>query len=130
MRINALFIALLSGFLILSCGKFEGDFALKAPLEDVFRKPSGPLEFESSAETTWAYIFRSSFPRSDINIITMKKEITWVTTSSYNDYAGGGKSMVGGTISGYEPGEYRLVLMDSKGAVIDEITFTVYTEEE
>ena len=118
-------------FILLSCGKISGEFALKTEFDDIFRKPIRTPEIDANKKTEWVFSFSNSFSRRDIYVIIMKKETAWIEVAAYKDYAGGEKKTVGGIIEGYEPGQYRILLVDSiSGSAIDDIVFIIYSEND
>ena len=115
----------------LSCGKANGQFGFKTEFDDIFRRPLRMPEIDTNKKTEWVYSFDSDFSRRDINIIIMKKELGWIEIAAYKDYVGMGKRTIGGVIEEYEPGLYRIQLVDSlRKKTIDSIVFTVYSENE
>ena len=117
--------------LSLSCGKINGEFAFKTEFDDIFRKPIRMPEIDANKKTEWVYSFNSSIALRDIYVMTMKKEITWIEVAAYKDYAGDDKRTISGIIEGYEPGQYRILLLDSTfNKTIDDIVFTVYSEND
>jgi len=118
--------------LSLSCGRISGEFAFKTEFDDVFRKPIRMPEIDTNKKIEWVYSFRSDFSRRNIYVMIMKKEMTWIEVAAYKDYAGDGKITIGGVIEGYEPGQYRIMLIDSASgnAVIDNIVFVIYSEDD
>lgn len=116
---------------ILSCGKISGDFAFKADLDDIFRKPLRMPEIDANKKTEWVYSSGGYLGRRNIYVMIMKKETDWIEISAYKDYLAGGKKTVGGVIEGYEPGQYRILLIDAaSNKTIDDIIFAVYSEDD
>ena len=118
--------------LSLSCVKLSGEFAFKTDFDDVFRKPFRMPEFDADKKTEWVYSFSNNFERRSIHVTISKREITWIEITAYEDYAGNEKTTVGGIIEGYEPGQYRIMLIDpsSNNTIIDNIVFIVYSEND
>ena len=120
--------------LLLSCGKLKGEFAFQNPGEKGYKVNQSRYEFNSSKEVNWIYQF-DSVPGSRIKlgVIILKKELGWIDILTTTDYIDPLKSIVYGTLKEYEPGDYKIVLVEptSEGnKTIDEIEVYIYSDEE
>lgn len=118
--------------LMLACGGIKGTFAVKTILEDTYRKVPDILEVEQGKELQWIYRFDRVPSGATIGIVLLKKEISWVDVNTTSETLPGKKNIIYGNISRLPRGKYRIVLTNvAKGnAIIDELAFTVYSDEE
>lgn len=116
--------------LFVSCGRLEGEFALRRFSDDVFRKAGGSFECRVTEEVQWAYVLKKADRRRDIGVVIQKKEIGWVEVKTRTDYIGLEKRAVHGLINGYGPGEYQIVILDvsDDNSVLGRLKFFVYDE--
>jgi len=120
--------------LILSCGNLKGQFAFQTPEDKGYKINQNRFEFDSTKEINWIYKFDST-PRSRIKlgIIILKKEIGWIDILTTSDYIDSSKNIVYGKLKDFEPGDYKIVLVEvtSEGnKTIDEIEVYLYSDEE
>lgn len=130
---NFLYI-FISFIFILSCGKLKGEFAFKKPEEKSYKVNQTRFEFDSSKEFNWIYKF-DSMPtgRIKIGIIILKKEIGWIDILTTTDYIDPMKNIIYGTFKDYEPGDYKIVIVEltpEGSKTIDEIEVYIYSDEE
>jgi len=125
---------IISLFLIISCGKLKGEFAFQTPEDKSYKINQSRFEFDSAKEINWIYQF-DSIPgdRIKLGVIILKKEIGWIDILTTSDYIDPLKNIVYGTLKGFEPGDYKIVLVEatSEGSkAIDEIEVYIYSDEE
>jgi hypothetical protein len=130
-KITAVAIILL---FFISCGKMKGEFAFQNPGDKGYKVNQSRLEFNSKDEVNWIYKL-SSAPRGrvKIGIIILKKEIGWIDVLTVSDYADPLKDTIYGKLKDMEPGEYKIVLIESNPAGnrhIDEIEIYLYSDED
>ncbi len=130
-RYSVLFFSFL---MLTSCGKLKGEFAFQNPGEKGYKVNQSRFEFDSSKEVNWIYKFDTT-PGSQIKlgVIILKKEIGWIDILTTTDYIDPLKNIVYGTLKEYEPGDYKIVLVEltSEGnKTIDEIEIYIYSDEE
>lgn len=120
--------------IFVSCGKVKGEFAFQTPLDKSYKIRLERLEFNSAEEIRWIYKF-SGYPGSRVNlgIIIMKKELGWVDVISMPDYIDEMKDIVYGTIQGFEPGDYRIIITEigeDESVIIDSCDIYLFSDEE
>jgi len=125
---------ILSFLLAFACGKIKGEFAFQTPLDKSYKIRQERLEFNVSDEIKWVYKFSSPPAKKlKLGIIIMKKELGWVDIISMPDYVDEMKSMVYGTIKGFEPGDYRIIITEiteDETTIIDKCDFYLFSDEE
>jgi len=131
---NRYFIFFISLLLLTSCGKLKGEFAFQNPGEKGYKVNQSRFEFDSSKEVNWIYKFDTT-PGSQIKlgVIILKKEIGWIDILTTTDYIDPLKNIVYGTLKEFEPGDYKIVIVEltSEGnKTIDEIEVYLYSDEE
>jgi len=118
----------------LACGKLHGEFGFKYSEDKGYKRNLQRYEFDAAKDVQWIYRFDAVQGRSSLGVIILKKELGWIDIITGQDYIDEYKQIVYGTISGLEPGYYRLVLVelvpDSKNRQIDEREFYIYSDEE
>jgi len=117
-----------------SCGKLKGEFAFQTPEDKGYKINQTRFEFDSAKVINWIYKF-DSFPgnRVKLGVIILKKEIGWIDILTTSDYIDPLKNIVYGTLKEFEPGDYKIVLVEvtSEGSkAIDEIEIYIYSDEE
>lgn len=127
-----LFIFIL--LLVVSCGKLKGEFAFRNPEEKGFKINQSRHEFDSSKEVDWLYRF-TTMPGSKVNlgIVILKKEIGWIDILTTTDYIDKSKNIVYGTLKDFEPGDYKIVLVETTSSgnkKIDEVEVYLYSDDE
>jgi len=119
---------------VFSCGKLKGEFAFQTPDDKGYKINQSRHEFNSTDEINWIYRFHSKAGgRIKLGVIILKKEIGWIDILTTSDYIDPLKNIVYGTLKGFEPGDYKIVLVEltSEGnRTIDEIEFYIYSDEE
>ena len=127
------FILLLFPF-ILACGKLQGEFAFKTPLDEGYRTKMERLEFPVEEEIQWVYRFKAApSSKNYFGVVVLKKDLSWVDVLSYSDYVDETKQFLYGTIKNFEPGDYKIVITqrkDDEVKIIDQIEFYLYSDEE
>ena len=108
-----------------ACGRMTGQFAYKMPDADCYRQMDDGMEFSSGVPVDWVFSFDRVSGRKNISVIVQKKEIVWADVTKDSRTAEKGSPYVHGTVSGLEPGEYRIVL-SSGDTLIAEKPFSVY----
>ena len=114
------------------CKKLKGEFAFKFPEDQGYKLLRDKLEFSSADEIDWIYKFNSiSSKRSEIAVIIFKKEFGWIDILTLIDYIDSGKNIIYGKLKDFEPGDYKIVLIETaKGnKIIDEIEIYLYSDE-
>lgn len=127
-------VLLISVLFLLSCGKLTGKFAFQTPEDKCYKINQDRLEFDSSQEIKWVYTF-NAIPsgRIHLGVIILKKELGWIDILTTSDYIGPAKSMLYGTLKELEPGDYKIVIVETTidgNKKIDEIEFYLYSDEE
>ncbi len=120
--------------LLFSCGKHHGEFAFKNPEDKGYKIHQSRLEFDSSKEIGWIYRFKR-FPgdRVNLGVVILKKELGWIDIVTTSDYIDKSKNIVYGTLKGLEPGDYKIVIVEttvSGNRKIDEVEVYIYSDEE
>ncbi|HOP62509.1 MAG TPA: hypothetical protein PK358_07510 [Spirochaetota bacterium] len=128
------FIILICFLLAVSCGRPKGEFAFKTQVDKSYKIRQKRLEFNSAEELKWVYKF-SGFPagRIKLGVLILKKELGWVDILTRPDYIDEMKNIVYGTISDFEPGDYRIMITeitDDETEVIDQCELSLYSDEE
>jgi hypothetical protein len=127
-------ISLFPLLLILSCGKMKGEFAFQNPGEKGYKVNKSRLEFNSSESVNWIYKFDTTpGGRIKLGVIILKKEIGWIDILTTTDYIDPMKNIIYGTLKDYEPGDYKIVIVEltSEGNItIDEVEVYIYSDEE
>jgi hypothetical protein len=133
-RYSFIFILLFSLPLILSCGKLKGEFAFQNPGEKGYKVNQSRFEFNSSESVNWIYKFDTApGGRIKLGVIILKKELGWIDILTTTDYIDSMKCIVYGTLKDYEPGNYKIVLVElipEGSKAIDEIEVYIYSDEE
>lgn len=114
-----------------ACGSFDGEFGIKVNNDNNYRKINGVPEFSSEDTVAWIYrLKKGMISRADAGVILMKKELIWVDIYTVSDYFDNEKRLLYGVITGLDPGEYRLLITESKNdnKLIAEMTFKIYEE--
>ncbi len=127
-------ICLILILFLTSCGKLKGEFAFQTPEDKGYKINQTRFEFDSAKVINWIYKF-DSFPgdRIKLGVIILKKEIGWIDILTTSDYIDPLKNIVYGTLKEFEPGDYKIVLVEvtSEGSkAIDEIEIYIYSDEE
>jgi len=117
------------------CQKLKGEFAFKLPEDKGYKLFLNKVEFSSSEEVDWIYRFDSgSSKRMEIGVIILKKEIGgWVDILTLTDYIDLNKSIIYGKLKDFEPGDYKIVLIQQVSGVnktIDEVEIYLYSDED
>ena len=133
-RCYLILILIFSLLLILSCGKLKGEFAFQNPGEKGYKVNQSRFEFNSSESVNWIYKFDSApGSRVKLGVIILKKELGWIDILTTTDYIDSMKNIVYGTLKDYEPGDYKIVLVEPTpegNKTIDEIEVYIYSDEE
>ena len=121
-------------FLFLSCGKIKGEFAFQTPEDKGYKINQSRFEFDSTKEINWIFKLHS-LPRHRINlgVIILKKEIGWIDILTTTDYVDPKKDIVYGVLKGFDPGDYKIVLVEvtpDGNKTIDEKEVYIYSDEE
>jgi hypothetical protein len=128
-----LILILTAPLLLLSCVRLEGEFALRRPLEDSYRRIHGDVEIQSNTKVDWVFKL-NTVPSGNrrIGVFTTKKEIVWVEIQSRFDEVNREKSIIYGTISDLPEGEYRIILTDimRDNRMIRSFDFRVYSDRD
>lgn len=111
------------------CGKLEGEFGFKAPMEDGFRKIAKIPEIKSGDRRDWVFVFKNLTDSHEIGVFILKKEVVWAEVTHYMKNVGLGNDVVYGTIDDLPEGRYKIVLVEKKN-LIAEKEFLVYNDEE
>ncbi len=127
-------LILLPIVLLLSCGKLKGQFAFQTPDDKGYKVNQSRFEYDSAKEINWIYQF-DSVPgdRTNIGVIILKKELGWIDILTTSDYIDPLKSIIYGTLKEFEPGDYKIVLVEitpEGNKTIDEIEVYLYSDEE
>lgn len=128
------FMLIIIPLFLLSCGKMKGEFAFKYPEDKGYKINQSRLEFDCRQEVNWIYKFNFS-PGSNrkLGVVILKKELGWVDILTTEDYIDPMKSIVYGTLKDFEPGDYRIVIVEvtSEGnSKIDQVDLYLYSDEE
>jgi len=133
-RLLPFFLLFLSLSLFLcSCGKLKGQFAFKRPFDKGYRINPERLEFDSGKKLQWIYSFDKVSSRINVGVIILKKELSWVDVLSRADYVDAEKNIVYGSLEGYEPGDYKIVITeitDSKSRKLDECSIYLFSDSD
>ena len=129
-----LFLSVIFLIPVLSCQKMKGEFAFKFPEDKAYKLIHNKLEFSAAEEVDWIYRFDSvSSKRSEIIIIIFKKELGWIDILTSTDYVGSNKNIIYGKLKDFEPGDYKIVLIQPgsvKNTIIDEVEIYLYSDED
>jgi hypothetical protein len=109
------------------CGGLKGEFAVRKPPADEYRRVAGIPEFPASERTEWVYAFPRVEEEHTIGVVLMKKELVWVDVNVRTERIDPLQKVIYGTIEGLEKGNYRLIMAE-KGKILDEMEFIVYNE--
>lgn len=125
---------IISLLIFVSCGKVKGEFAFQTPLDKSYKIRQERLEFNSAEELKWIYKF-SGYPgeRIKLGVIIMKKELGWVDVISMPDYIDEMKDIVYGSIKGFDPGDYRIIITEigeDESVIIDSCDIYLFSDEE
>ncbi len=128
---RAALLAVFSMSLVFSagCGGLKGEFAVKRPLADEYRRVTGMPEFSTAGRADWVYVFNNVDEEHTIGVVLMKKEIVWVDVNVRTERIDAAQKVIYGAIEGLGKGRYRL-MMAEKGKVIGEMEFIVYDDAE
>jgi hypothetical protein len=131
-KITPMVPALMALMMILSCAKITGTFALKYPTEDSYRRVREAVEIEKNSQVQWVFkLDKVLTNKTPIGVILLKKELVWVDVLVQSVTVGPDNEIVYGTIKDLEEGDYKIMLTDvKKGREIDELEFTIYSDEE
>lgn len=113
----------------MGCGGLKGEFAIKQPLADEYRRVEGIPEFPADWAIDWVYVFREVKDVHTIGVILMKREIVWVDVRARTERIDPAQKVIYGVIEGLEKGRYRLLIAE-KGKIIGEMEFVVYDDSE
>lgn len=113
----------------MGCGGLKGEFAVKQPLADEYRRVDGVPEFPTDGHVDWVYAFREVKDVHTIGVILMKREIVWVDVNARTERIDPAQKVIYGAIEGLETGRYRLLIAE-KGKIIGEMEFVVYDDSE
>ena len=131
-----LFLLLLLLFLIpeFYCQKLNGKFSFKFPEDRSYRFLHNKFEFSSTEEVDWIYKFNSVLTvRIQIGVIIYKNELGWIDILTLTDYIDPNKNIVYGKLKDLEPGDYKIVLIQTvsgENKIIDEIEIYIYSDED
>ncbi len=116
----------------LSCGRIDGEFAVKRSQDEVYHRITKPLEFSSDEEAKWAFVTKKTRKRRDLGIAVLKKELGWIEVKTWSDYIDIEKPVIHGEIRDYPPGDYRIMILDFKrnNRIVGTIDFLVYPLQE
>jgi hypothetical protein len=67
--------------LFFSCARLTGEFALKFPRQDSYRRVVQPVEIQKNETVQWIYRSAPFLQGSPDRLITMKKELSGLMTS-------------------------------------------------
>ncbi len=133
-RYSFIFISIFSLLLTLSCGKLKGEFAFQNPGEKGYKVNQSRYEINSSESVNWIYKFDTApGSRVKLGVIILKKELGWIDILTTTDYIDPMKNIVYGTLKDFEPGDYKIVLVETsfeENKTIDEIEIYIYSDEE
>ncbi len=119
-------MGLLCGSLI-ACGKIKGEFALRKPNEESYRKIEGAIEISVDESTDWAYVIPKIKGSHTISIALLKKELVWVEINVRNETLNEINKIIYGKIENLEKGDYKISLAEN-GEKIGEMEFVVYDD--
>ncbi len=131
MRVRIIRIIIPVFIFALNCGGFQGEFAVKGEMDDVYRRIKKKPEFSSDAKINWIYSFKSVSGYNKIGVVLLKKEIEWVDIYKRSDYIDSEKKIIYGKIERLKPGRYKIVLTDISGnnSLIASLPFMIYAEK-
>ncbi|HNU90856.1 MAG TPA: hypothetical protein PKO25_03190 [Spirochaetota bacterium] len=109
------------------CGGLKGEFALRQPLADEYRRVAGVPEFPADGHVDWVYAFREVKDVHSIGVILMKREIVWVDVSARTERIDPAQRVIYGAIEGLARGRYRLLIAEN-GKIVDEMEFVVFDD--
>ena len=116
------------------CQKLKGEFAFKFPEDKGYKLLHNKFEFSSAEEVDWVYKFNSiPSERIEIGVIIFKKELSWIDILTLTDYIDYDKNIIYGKLKEFEPGDYRIVLIQSgsdTNKIIDEVEIYIYSDED
>jgi hypothetical protein len=119
---------------IFYCQKLQGEFAFKQSEDKAYKLLYNKLEFSASEEVDWIYKFNFIVSkRLDISVIILKKEIGWIDILTVSDYIDPSKNIIYGKLKDFEPGDYKIVLVQTvsgKNKIIDEVEIYLYSDED
>ncbi len=129
-KLNKFIIILCSLAFFSSCAKLQGEFVLKRPFDETYKKLKGNrLEFKTTDKIEWAFIPKNNKNRFKLAITIMKKEIVWVDIRTRLDYVDMFKKSIYGSIEKLTVGKYYILITDVKNKVtVSKLYFTIYKE--
>ncbi len=131
MNKKVILILFLIPFLI-SCGRLKGEFSVKYPLDETYRRIHRKPEIRNDQTVKWIYRFKTMPDKLTVGVVVMKKEALWIDYSSYRETVSGTSPILYGQIKNYPPGEYRIVITDflKENKIIDDLYLQVYSDLE
>ncbi len=126
-RVVLLAVFSASVLLVSGCGGLKGEFAVKRPFSDEYRRVTGIPEFSAAERVAWVYVFSKVTEEHTIGVILMKKELVWVDVSTRTERIDVMQKVIYGVIEGLEKGRYRQLITE-KGKILGEMEFLVYSE--
>ena len=124
---NIVFILTL--YLLIGCGKPEGQFAFRYAMDDRFKRIDGIPEFKRDQKIEWTFVFKRDYGNRDIGVTVLKKEIIWVEVISRLERIDSSKRIVYGSIEDLSDGTYKLLITEGD-EVIAEKEFIIYSDNE
>jgi len=119
---------------VLHCQKLKGEFAFKLPEDKGYKLLLNNLEFPAAIEVDWLYRFDSTpLKKTEISVIILKKEIGWIDILTLTDYIDANKNIIYGKLKDFEPGDYKIVLIQQiagKNKIIDQVEIYLYSDED
>ncbi len=124
---NMVFILTL--YLLIGCGKPEGQFAFRYAMDDRFKRIDGIPEFKRDQKIEWTFVFKRDYGNRDIGVTVLKKEIIWVEVISRLERIDNLKKIIYGRIEDLSDGTYKLLITEGD-KVIAEKEFIIYSDNE
>ena len=117
---------------LLSCGKLQGEFALKYPMQDTYRRVTADVEFKSNETVHWIYkLSRVPTRTVRVAVFLLRKEIVWVEIHTSVNEVGLENGIIYGSFDDLPEGQYRLLLTEAmNNTKIDVMDFVVYADGE
>jgi hypothetical protein len=107
-----------------ACGS-KGNFAYKKFDMDSYRTMGESFEFPTDEPFDWAYQFPTPPGKKKMGIIILKKELVWVEIKKDTQNTEKGSPFVHGHIEGFEPGEYKIAVVNGNTLVAEKY-FTLF----
>jgi hypothetical protein len=121
---------LLFSLVFAGCGGREGEFVFKRFKDDAYHRMRGDREFPSDETIRWVYRFNRSPGDRKVGIFLKTRKVVWVEVRHRVEEMTAGTRHIYGEISGLEPGEYAILLVDvEENEIFDRLAFRIYKPE-